>query len=98
MKDRLLIGCLAIVSIVFAGYGQTAESPQKALINQYCSGCHSERAKAAGIDSAKRLTLDSLDVAHVGKNALSWERVVRPLPTRQMPPAGARSPGPPSTK
>ena len=98
MKNRLLIGCLAIVSIAFAGYGQTAESPQKALINQYCSGCHSERAKAAGIDSAKRLTLDSLDVAHVGKNAESWERVVRKLRAGQMPPAGARRPDPANIK
>src|SRR5882724_10410737 len=92
MKNRLLIGCLAIVSIAFAGYGQTAESPQKALINQYCSGCHSERAKAAGIDSAKRLTLDSLDVAHVGKNAESWERVVKKLRAGMMPPVGQERP------
>jgi hypothetical protein len=98
MKNGLFPGCLAIVSIVFVGYGQTAESPQKALINQYCIACHSERAKAAGVDSAKRITLDSLDVAHVSQNAEAWEKVVRKLRAGQMPPAGARRPEPANIK
>ena len=36
--------------------------PQRALLNRYCVSCHSQRAKAAGLDSARKLTLDDLDL------------------------------------
>ena len=35
-------------------------SPQRALLNQYCVGCHNERMKASG---AMPIALDDLDVA-----------------------------------
>src|SRR5512144_1431923 len=34
---------------------------QKAFLTQYCAGCHSEKMKAAGLDSARRMTIDALD-------------------------------------
>src|SRR5262245_45938063 len=30
---------------------------QKAFLTQYCVGCHSEKMKAAGLDSSRRLTM-----------------------------------------
>ena len=54
------------------------------LITRYCVGCHNERLRTGG------LALDSLDSAHVGENAATWEKVVRKLRTSSMPPAGAR--------
>src|SRR5438067_1912578 len=38
-------------------------SPDQALINQYCVGCHNQRTKTAG------LMLDKLDLTHPGTDA-----------------------------
>jgi hypothetical protein len=67
-------------------------SPQRALLNQYCVGCHNQRAKAAGQEAARKLTLDDLDVAKVGEHAEAWETVVRKLRAGMMPPANSRRP------
>jgi len=56
------------------------------LITRYCVACHNERRRTGG------LALDSLDIAHLGENAATWEKVVRKLRTSSMPPAGARRP------
>ncbi len=66
----------------------------KAFISQYCLACHSERAKTAGMDSARKLTLDSLDPANVAKDAKTWEFVVRKVGAGMMPPAGMKRPDP----
>jgi mono/diheme cytochrome c family protein len=31
---------------------------QRAFLNQYCATCHNEKGKAAGLDSARRMTID----------------------------------------
>ena len=41
-----------------------AVSSQRALLNQYCVGCHNQRQKAAG---ATPIALDTLDVTKVGR-------------------------------
>ena len=63
-----------------------------ALVKQYCIACHNERAKAAGLDSSRKLTLDTLDLAQVGDDAEVWERVVRKLRAGMMPPVGSPRP------
>jgi mono/diheme cytochrome c family protein len=103
----LVIGCIAIMSLVFAVYGQTAGQQarpaaptadavgaQKALITQYCQTCHSDKAASAGMDSARKINFDKLDVAHVEKNGETWELIVRKLRAGMMPPANARRPEP----
>ena len=67
-------------------------SPQRALINQYCAGCHSQRAKTAGQEAARKLMLDDVDINHVAEHADIWETVVRKLRAGMMPPAGVRRP------
>jgi mono/diheme cytochrome c family protein len=64
---------------------QTAPSTRAAL-DQYCVGCHNERTKTAG------LAFDTLDVARAGERPDVWERVVRKLRGRMMPPLGRRRP------
>jgi uncharacterized protein DUF1592/uncharacterized protein DUF1588/uncharacterized protein DUF1585/uncharacterized protein DUF1587/uncharacterized protein DUF1595/cbb3-type cytochrome c oxidase subunit III len=64
---------------------QTA-SPQKALINQYCLGCHNDKAKVAGLD----LTTSNVD--NVESNPDLWEKVLRKVRARYMPPAGLPRP------
>src|ERR1051326_1604720 len=105
-KKTLIIASLAFVSVAAALYGKTAahqESQsavlgsdgavtQHAVINQFCSNCHSDKAKAAGMDSARKIDFDSLDIEHVGRDAATWERVVRKLRAGMMPPSGIRRP------
>ncbi len=69
--------------------GQTADappSPDHAMVTKYCVGCHNTRVKTSG------LAFDSLDIHNVGQNSEAWEKVVRKLRTRSMPPAGLPRP------
>ena len=56
----------AVAAVLAAQPAPPAVSPQRALLNQYCVGCHNQRAKAAGQEAARKLTLDDLDVAKIG--------------------------------
>lgn len=83
----LLLANLAVVS------GQQAArpadpSPERAVVDKYCSGCHSDKAKAGG------LSLEHVDLANVGAHADVLEKVVRKLRSRQMPPDGMPRPDP----
>ena len=69
-----------------AGGPAPSVSLQRALIDQYCVGCHNDKAKTAG------LALDTVDVARVGENAEVWEKAVRKLRGRMMPPPGRPRP------
>jgi mono/diheme cytochrome c family protein len=71
---------------------QTGAAAQRALVDRYCVGCHNQRAKAAGQEPARKITLDDLDIARVSDHADAWERVVRKMRAGMMPPAGARRP------
>src|SRR3989441_9306255 len=98
-RPFLIVGCIIFLSSVLAGNAQNAPtSAQQAIVSQYCVTCHSERAKAAGMDSARKLTLDALDLTNVARNAEAWERVVRKLRAGMMPPSGARRPEPAALK
>ena len=81
------------VSTAPAAPAITADA-QKAFLNQYCMACHSEKMKAAGLDSARRLTMDALDPANVDKDRDKWELVVRKVRAGQMPPLGMKRPDP----
>jgi mono/diheme cytochrome c family protein len=70
----------------------TGTAAHRAVLDQYCGACHSQRAKTAKVDSAMRLTLDDLDLAKVGENAHVWEKVVRKMRAGLMPPTNARRP------
>ena len=52
----------------------------RGVLDRYCTACHSDRLRTAG------LTLESLDLAHVGAGAETWEKVIRKLRAREMPP------------
>jgi mono/diheme cytochrome c family protein len=58
----------------------------RTLLDQYCIGCHNQRAKTAD------LALDTLNLAEVAAHADVWEEVVRKLRGGLMPPAGVRRP------
>ena len=52
----------------------------RSVLDRYCTACHNDRLRTAN------LTLESLDVAHVGAGAETWEKVIRKLRAREMPP------------
>ena len=59
-------------------------------INQYCAGCHNERAKTSA--TASGVVLDRVDLTRVADNAAMWEKVIRKLRAGAMPPAGMPRP------
>jgi mono/diheme cytochrome c family protein len=76
-----------------AGAGAASSTPasqelstNRAVVAQYCVGCHNDRAKVGG------LVLNPDDVARVGAQPDVWEKVVRKLRARMMPPAGQPRP------
>jgi cytochrome c551/c552 len=74
-------------SVVLApALGAAAATSQKAALDQYCVSCHSARLKTGG------LSLEGIDVDRVAADAATWEKVVRKLRLRVMPPLGARRP------
>ena len=98
-KRRLgwLAGFLAVLSASAAslGAGRPPQqptgsllpvSPQRATINQYCVSCHNDKVKTGG------LALDTIDLQRVGENTQAWEKVVRKLRGRMMPPLGRPRP------
>ena len=100
-KKVLILGSLAILSIAYVLFGQSATTPrpaaapatastqaapvgaaQRKMLDQYCVGCHNEDDRVAS------LLIDKLDPAHVGKDAQTWEKIVRKLRAGMMPPSG----------
>ena len=63
-----------------------AAAPQRALINQYCVGCHNAKLKTGG------LVLDTANVEDMSQNPEVWEKVLHKVRARYMPPKGLPRP------
>jgi mono/diheme cytochrome c family protein len=61
-------------------------SPLPRLVEQHCASCHNSQVKNGGLD------LESVRLDDVTKHTDVWERVVRKLRARQMPPVGMNRP------
>ena len=61
-------------------------APHRLLVDQYCTSCHNNSQKTAD------LALDVVSARPVAENAETWEKVVRKLRARQMPPVGLPRP------
>src|SRR6266852_3664061 len=59
---------------------------QLATVKQYCTGCHNDRVKSAGV------SFDGLTPEQIGQHADVFEKAVRKLRGRVMPPPNARQP------
>ena len=86
-------------ALTAAGFAFTLEARQQpspspsaqmaaraSLVDEYCLSCHSDDKKRGG------LTLEAIAAHDVGRNAEIWEKVVRKLRARQMPPVGRERP------
>ena len=70
----------------------SSESSQRALINQYCLGCHNDKLKSGGFSWTK------LDLAHPDPDAEQLERAIHMARVGMMPPAGMPRPEAATTK
>jgi mono/diheme cytochrome c family protein len=67
--------------------GASAQPEQfQAMVKTYCATCHSTQVKAGG------LALDAMNVQAAAEHPETWEKVVRRLRGRLMPPPGAKQP------
>ena len=86
VAELVLIGAgFAITTLLNAQVtgpqGVAASSWQQTTINKYCTGCHNNRARTAGL-SLEGKPLD------VSADPETWEKVVKKLQLGAMPPAG----------
>ena len=82
----VFVASASVVSAQTPGGAQAAPPSNRALLDQYCVGCHNDRLKSGG------LALNKIDVTKPTENAETWEKVIRKLRSGLMPPAGARRP------
>src|ERR1019366_9405753 len=75
-----------VVSFWFAGFPVAAQTPNGALLQKYCVGCHNNKLKSAGV------SLQGLDPASVADKGELLERVLRKIKAGQIPPAGLPRP------
>jgi hypothetical protein len=72
-----------------AGAATTAAPPvssHRDVVATYCTSCHNQRLKTAG------LALDRAELDDIAASAETWEKVLRKVRGGLMPPAGARQP------
>jgi hypothetical protein len=81
----VLSGGVAFTTPQTAPVSQPPE-PHLATIKQYCGGCHNDRLKSAGV------SYDGLTTESIGQRADVFEKAVRKLRGRLMPPPGNRQP------
>ena len=96
MTRRGSVGaCLVSASITAAlvvlpaspAAGQDASAAtDRAVLDRHCVVCHNERRPTAN------LALDIVDPAHIGEDAVVWEKVLQKLNTQAMPPPGRPRP------
>ncbi|HTM47248.1 MAG TPA: DUF1592 domain-containing protein [Bryobacteraceae bacterium] len=79
----------AVLLMLLGSSGQSIlaqSSETRATINRYCAGCHNSKLKTGGY------SLEGLSPEHAGQNPEAWEKAVRKLRARSMPPAGLPRP------
>ncbi|HWZ31420.1 MAG TPA: DUF1592 domain-containing protein [Bryobacteraceae bacterium] len=82
---------VVVTSLRAVAFGQTAPATmsltnQRALVNQYCLGCHNDKVKSGGFSWTK------VDLAKPGDSSEQLEKVIRKMHAGMMPPAGMPRP------
>jgi hypothetical protein len=86
----VLIGGLALLATRTFGQAPAtsalADDPHGAMLDTYCADCHNKTVKTAGV------AFETVDIKHPEANAELWEKVLRKLRGRSMPPPGNPQP------
>src|SRR5580698_9110970 len=86
----VLIASFALLQTRMVGQTSTsntlAADPHGAMIETYCVDCHNKTSKTAGV------MFDTMDIKHPEANTQIWEKVLRKLRGRLMPPPGNPQP------
>jgi hypothetical protein len=83
----LPLGLLGFASALSAAQAPPVTGDaQIATLKTYCTGCHNDKAKIGGI------SFDSVTAATIAKDPERFEKAVRKLRGRVMPPPGAKQP------
>src|SRR5262249_58942415 len=87
----LLLAIAAIAAFIHSALlgAQQSQVDARAILKQYCFGCHNQQMKQRG---SVPVALDNLDLSNVGADAKTWEMVVRKMHAGVMPPAGMPRP------
>ena len=89
-RALLVVGAAGLIAAGGRVFARTAAAPagsppaalHAALVDEYCLTCHDEDEKKGG------LALDTVARQDVAQHPDVWEKVVRKLRARQMPPVG----------
>src|SRR4051794_38119562 len=87
----LLLACSLVApteAVMQAGVAAVTPTPtqHQAMLTTYCYSCHNAKARIGG------LVLQGLDIQAAGPDAETWEKAVRKLRGRLMPPPGSPQP------
>jgi hypothetical protein len=76
--------CAAVLLAAIPALAQSRPSPQasQALVSEYCTDCHNPTMKTGGV------VLDPATLTSPEKNAETWERAIKQLRAKSMPPVG----------
>lgn len=84
MKQCIQIAC--ILCFLFLGTAVSYADERNTFVTEYCLDCHDGDIDKGG------LNLEAIQSAPIGDHAGIWEKVVRKLNGRQMPPIGEERP------
>ncbi len=77
---------LSLVALRAPSQTPSDAADMQATVNRYCTGCHNERLKTAG------LSLNPAAATRPGDDAETWEKVLQRLRAGTMPPPGSPRP------
>ncbi len=88
-KSIPLIAAAGVVGAFLVSSPSQAQDPADAhlaTVKQYCQGCHNDKAKTGGV------SFEGITAASIAKEPELFEKAVRKLRGRVMPPPGAKQP------
>ena len=77
---------LGVFTVSRSSQAQDSADAQLATVKQYCSSCHSDKLKTGGV------SFEGITAASIAKDPELFEKAVRKLRGRVMPPPGAKQP------
>ncbi len=81
-----VIGVVGVFTASRPSQAQDSADAQLGTVKQYCAGCHSDKGRSGGV------SFEGITAASIAKDPELFEKAVRKLRGRVMPPPGAKQP------